>query len=317
MIVTISSKWYIKRVPTETYASQNRGWKWIKWWSNNDWDQIIELFHAKNHDELLFFTDNWRCFKLFVYEIPQASRIARWQALVNFLNLQKDEKISTVLNFTQSDWKFIFMATTNWTVKKSPIEDFENVRKSWLIAAKVKPWNLLKWVKVTDWEAEIMLVSREWKSIRFSEKDVRVMWRTASWVRWIRLKWEDEVIEMDSIKSLENTELLTVMENWLAKMTKANQYRLQSRGWSGVKVANITAKTWKVAWAAVIEEWDTPDLLLMSNNWLMIRMASEKIPSKWRATQWVIIMRFKVKSDKVSSVSLVPSEEEIWEWREE
>ena len=318
MIVTISKKWYIKRMPVNTYSSQNKWGKWVKW-NSNDEDMIINVFHAKNHDELLFFTDNWRCFKLNVYEIPQASRIARWQALVNFLNLADKEQISTVLNFSQSHWKFIVMATLNWTIKKTNINEFASVRRSWLIAAKVKPWNLLKWVKVTDWEQEISLVTKEWKSIRFSEKDVRSMWRTASWVRWIKLKDWDEVIEMDCISPESNSKLMNVMENGLSKMTDIKEYRLQSRWWTWVKVANLTAKTWKVAWAKIIQEWasDDQDLLLMSQKWITIRMPLSQIKTSWRSTQWVIIMRMKEKWDKVASVSLIPNEEKVEEWLKE
>ncbi len=318
MIVTISKKWYIKRMPVDTYSSQNKWWKWVKW-NSNDEDMIINVFHAKNHDELLFFTDNWRCFKLNVYEIPQASRIARWQALVNFLNLADKEQISTVLNFSQSNWKYIVMATLNWTIKKTDINEFASVRRSWLIAAKVKPWNLLKWVKVTDWEQEISLVTKEWKSIRFSEKDVRSMWRTASWVRWIKLKEWDEVIEMDCISPESNSKLMNVMENGLSKMTDIKEYRLQSRWWTWVKVANLTAKTWKVAWAKIIQEWtsDDQDLLLMSQKWITIRMPLSQIKTSWRSTQWVIIMRMKEKWDKVASVSLIPNEEKVEEWLKE
>ena len=306
MVVTVSEKWYIKRVPVSTYAAQNRGGKWVKWFQADD-DVLTHLFHSKNHNEILFFTDKWRCFKLSVYEIPEASRIARGQALVNFLQLEKDEQVTWILDVTANNWKFLFMATTDWTIKKTKIEEFKNVRRNWLIAIKLKKWNLLKWVKLTTWDAQIMLVSRDWKSIRFQESDVRHIWRNASWVRWIRLKWEDEVVEMDSLENINASSLLVVMENWLSKMTNVTEYRMQSRGWSWVKVANITSKTWKVAWAKLINSFSNKDLLLMSKNWLTIRMDIEDIPKKWRATQWVIIMRMKEPWDRVSNIALIPN----------
>ncbi|MCD5382999.1 DNA gyrase subunit A [Candidatus Gracilibacteria bacterium] len=314
MIVTISKKGYIKRMPVDTYSSQNKGGKGVKGNSNEE-DMIINVFHAKNHDELLFFTDNGRCFKLNVYEIPQASRIARGQALVNFLNLGEKEQISTVLNFSQSDGKFIVMATLNGTIKKTDINEFANVRRSGLIAAKVKPGNLLKWVKVTNGEMEISLVTKEGKSIRFSEKDVRSMGRTASGVRGIKLKDGDEVIEMDCISPESNSKLMNVMENGLSKMTDIKEYRLQSRGGTGVKVANLTAKTGKVAGAKIIQEGTTDDrdLLLMSQKGITIRMPLSQIKTSGRSTQGVIIMRMKEKGDKVASVSLIPNEEKVEE----
>ena len=308
MVVTISEKGYIKRVPEDTYSAQNRWGKWIKWFS---WDEdvLTHMFHSKNHNELLFFTDMWRCFKLSVYEIPLATRIARGQALVNFLQLDKDELVTWILDITSGNWKYLFMATTDWIIKKTSIDEFKNVRRSWLIAIKLKKWNLLKWVKLTTWTDQIMLVSREWKSIRFKESDVRFMWRSAAWVRWIRLKWDDKVVEMDVLIEADNINLLVVMENGLAKVTSVKEYRIQTRGWSWVKVANITKKTWKVAWAKFILPTTSQDLLLMSNKWLTIRVDVNNIPSKWRATQWVIIMRMNNPWDTVSNIALIPKED--------
>lgn len=311
VVVTVSEKWYIKRVPENTYTAQNRGWKWIKWFEWEE-DVITHLFQTKNHNNLLFFTDFGRCFKLAVHEIPQASRTARGQALVNFLQLDKDESVTAVLDITASQWKYLFMATTDWTVKKTELEEFKNVRSNWLIAIKLEKWNFLKWVKITSWTDQIMLITREWKSIRYEEWDVRSVWRTAMWVRWIRLQDWDGVVEMDAVTKDSVAQLLVVMENGLSKTTDINEYRLQSRWWSWVKVANLTSKTGKMAWAKIIKEWDESDLLLISSKWLIIRMKLEDIPSKWRATQWVIIMRMNDPKDKVMKITLIPKEE-VWE----
>ncbi|MBT4936727.1 DNA gyrase subunit A [Candidatus Peregrinibacteria bacterium] len=315
MIVSISSRGYIKRVAANTYKSQGRGGKGIKGASSTGTDKekeedtIINLFHTKNHNKLLFFTDRGRCFKLEVYEIPQASRTAKGQALPNFLQLDNAEKVTAVLDTTANQGKYLFMATTSGTVKKTPLEDFANVRRNGLIAIKLKEDNLLQWVKVTSGEDMIMMITSEGKSIRFNESDVRSMGRSASGVRGIRLKGHDKVVEMDIVKELESAELLVTMENGLGKMTKVGEYREQSRGGSGVKVANITPKTGKVAGAKIIETQDR-DLMIISNEGLMIRMALSDVPSRGRATQGVIIMRMKKSKDKVASIMLIPREEE-------
>jgi DNA gyrase subunit A len=313
MIVSMSSRGYIKRVAANTYKSQIRGGKGIKGASSTatteEEDTIINLFHTQNHNNLLFFTDRGRCFKLEVYEIPQASRTAKGQALPNFLQLDNNEKVTAVLDTTANKGKYLFMATTEGTVKKTPIEDFQNVRRNGLIAIKLKNENLLQWVKVSSGEDMITMITSEGKSIRFNESDVRSMGRTASGVRGIRLKGHDRVVEMDIIQDIETAKLLVVMENGLGKMTNIQEYREQNRGGSGVKVANLTKKTGKIIGAKIIENQDK-DLMIISEEGLMIRMALSDVPSRGRATQGVIIMRMKKTSDKVSSIMLIPKQEE-------
>ncbi len=311
MVVSISARGYIKRVPSSTYKSQHRGGKGIKGAQNNDDDYITDLFHTTNHNDLLFFSSRGRCFKLPVYEIPQATRTAKGQALPNFLQLDNDEKITAVLDFTanKEGGKYLFMATTDGTVKKTDLESFANVRRSGLIAIKLKNENFLEWVKVTSGKDMIIMVTSEGKSIRFKEEDVRSMGRTASGVRGIRLKGRDFVVEMDAIKS-EETDLLAVMENGLGKLTKISEYREQNRGGSGVKVANLTSKTGKVAGAKIIESESSHDLMIISKEGLMIRMSLNDIPSRSRATQGVIIMRMKTDTDKVASIMLIAKEDE-------
>lgn len=311
VVVSISQRGYIKRVPTNTYAAQNRGGKGIKGATvTGDDDAIIHLFYTKNHNNLLFFTSRGRCFKLDVYEIPQASRTAKGQALPNFLQLDPNEQVTAVLDVTANQGKYMFMATTDGTVKKTPIEEFKNVRRNGLIAIKLHDDNLLEWVKLTGGEDMIMMVSREGKSIRFNESDVRSMGRTAAGVRGIKLKGLDKVIEMDIVKDPENAELLVVMENGLGKSTQVSEYREQNRGGSGVKAANLTTKTGKVAGAKIIEGGKEGDLMLISVEGLMIRMKLDAVPSRGRATQGVIVMRMKSATDKVASLMLIPSEDD-------
>lgn len=314
MIVSISSRGYIKRVPTNTYKAQNRGGKGIRGTSlgTDDEDTITHLFHTKNHNDILFFSSRGKCFKLPVYEIPQASRTARGQALPNFLQLEEGEKITAILDTTAHQGKYMFMATKTGTVKKTPIEDFKNVRKNGLIAIKLKEGDILEWVKMTTGEDMIMMITSEGKSIKFKEADVRSMGRNATGVRGIKLKGHDFVVEMDTINE-ESSELLVVMQNGLGKMTPVSEYREQNRGGSGIKVANLTNKTGKVAGAKIIQAESTDDLMLMSFEGICMRMSLSDIPSRGRATQGVIIMRMKQKTDKVSSIMAIPADDDIEE----
>jgi DNA gyrase subunit A len=312
MIVSISARGYIKRLPNDTYKAQNRGGKGVKGVSlkGDEIDPITHLFFTKNHNDILFFSDKGKCFKLPVYEIPQASRTSKGQALPNFLQLEEGEKITAILDLTANQGKYMFMATKKGTVKKTNLEEFKNVRKNGLIAIKLKEDDLLKWVNITTGKDQIMMVTREGKSIKFSEENVRSMGRTASGVRGIKLKGFDYVVEMDRIPAEEEAELLTIMENGLGKNSSVTEYRTQTRGGSGVKVANLTNKTGKVVGAKIIKQESRGDLMLMSQEGLVIRMSIENIPTRGRTTQGVIIMRMKKKSDKVSSLMLIPSEEE-------
>ena len=305
MMVMLSKENYIKRVPTKTFKAQHRGGKGIIGGTTKDDDEIKLIKFAKNHDELLYFTNKGRVFQLPVYEIPQASRQSKGQAIVNLLQLQDDEHITAILNANDNfSGEALVMATKNGTVKKTKVEDFKNVRKSGLIAIKLRDGDSLEWVREVSKEQEVMIVTREGKCIRFNEKECRPMGRSSIGVRGIKLKPEDEVVEMDVVKMSETAELLVVMGNGLGKMTAIKSYRLQARGGTGVKTANITAKTGKIVGAKVIEENTDADMILMSKSGQIIRLHVKNIPSQGRATQGVYLMRLK-PNDKVASISLV------------
>lgn len=308
MIVTISSRGYIKRVHENTYQSQKRGGKGIKGSVGDQDDVITHLFHSKNHNNILFFTTKGRCFQLSVYEIPEMSRTARGQALPNFLQLESDEKVTAVLDITKNQGENMFMATELGVVKKTPVSAFANVRKNGLIAIKLREDDVLKWVKTTSGDDNIMMISNEGKSIKFNEVDVRSMGRTASGVRGIKLRGFDKVVEVDVVRNEEDS-LMVVMENGLGKITKVSEYRKQTRGGVGVKVANVTTKTGKVAGAKILADRSS-DVLIMSAGGQIIRMAIDDIPQRGRNTQGVIIMRKKTPSDKVTSLMLIPANDE-------
>lgn len=309
MIVVMSKENYIKRVIPGSFRTQNRGGKGIIGSTTKEEDEIKLICSALNHDEILFFTNKGRVFRLPVYELPQGTRISKGQAIVNFLQLQKDESVSSILN-TKDNFtgQYLMMATIKGTVKKTPVEDFKNVRKSGLIAMKLRPDDSLEWVRESSKGNEVVLVTHEGKCIRFKEEDARPLGRPSIGVRGIKLKSGDKVVEMAIVPS-EETELLVVMENGLGKMTKIGNYRLQSRGGTGVKTANVTAKTGKIIGAKTLDSDTNADLVMMSKLGQVIRIHSKAIPSQGRATQGVYLMRLP-KDDMIASISLIDHVEE-------
>ncbi|MBT3349203.1 DNA gyrase subunit A [bacterium] len=303
MLAVLTKENYIKRVSPSAFRTQRRGGVGVVGVKTKDEDVIAKARYGTNHNELLFFTSQGRVFQLPMYEIPEASRQAKGTPIVNLLQLQQDERITEILNLSQSIGEYLFFCTTKGTVKKTALEEFKNVRRSGLIAQKIKSGESLLWVRVSSGEDEVFIVSREGKSIRFPEKDVRSMGRSASGVRGIKLKPGDEVVEMELLRD-DTAKLLVVMENGLGKMSKVSLYRGQSRGGSGIKVANVTAKTGKIAGARVVSPDVKGDLLMVAEKGQTIRVPLADIKTSGRATQGVILMRPSA-GDKVSSVSLL------------
>ena len=305
MIVMLSRENYIKRIPISTFRAQHRGGKGIIGGTTKEEDEIKLIKYASNHDELLYFTNRGRVFGLPVFELPMASRQAKGQAIVNLLQLQEDEVVTSILNTGENfTGKYLFSATTKGMIKKTPIEDYKNIRKSGLIAIKLRDDDSLEWVKEVNDKDEIMIITKEGKSIRFPEEEARPLGRASIGVRGIKLKVGDKVVEMDAIKDKETAQLLVVMENGLGKMTKVIDYRSQSRGGTGVKTANITSKTGKIVGAKILDKSLNADLIIISKNGQVIRMNVKDIPSIGRATQGVTLMRLK-PGDHVASISLI------------
>jgi len=305
MIVMLSRENYIKRMSPSSFKAQGRGGKGIIGGTTKEEDEIRVIVYGTNHEELLYFTNRGRVFRLPIYEIPLGSRTAKGQAIVNLLQLQENEYVTAILNsgekFTE---EFLLIATKNGTVKKTPVADFANVRKSGLIAIKLRDNDSLEWVKETSKGDEIIIVTKNGKSIRFHEDDARPMGRASIGVRGIKIKTDDEVVEMNVVKDKENAQLLVVMENGLGKMTSVKDYRTQTRGGTGVKTANITAKTGKVIGAKIIDQDLDADLIIASKVGQIIRLNIKNIPSQGRATQGVYLMRMH-ENDKVASISLI------------
>ncbi|MDA1060856.1 MAG: DNA gyrase subunit A [bacterium] len=305
VMVMLSKENYIKRIPVSSFTSQKRGGKGIIGGTTKDEDEIKLIKYAFNHDELLYFTNQGRVFKLPVFEIPTASRQAKGQAIVNLLQLQEGEIVTAILKTGESfTGQFLFMATNKGTIKKTKVEDFGNVRKSGLIAIRLRDGDSLEWVRECSELDEVILVSKEGKCIRFNEKDARPMGRASIGVRGMKLKSGDQVVEMDIVNDKETAEVLVIMANGLGKMTKVKDYRFQTRGGSGVKTAQLTTKTGKVVGAKIISSNTDADMIIMSKSGQVIRLHSSQIPSQGRATQGVYLMRMK-PNDKVASISLI------------
>lgn len=312
-VVMMTKDGYIKRLASDAFAQQHRGGKGVMGLTTKEEDSVEAVFSTTTHQDMMFFTSRGRVFRLKAYEIPEASRTAKGQAIVNFLELGPGEKVTTVLCGDQKkdQAKFIMMVTARGTIKKTSINDFENVRRSGLIAIKLNDGDSLEWVKTTTSKDDVMLVSANGQSIRFSEDDVRAMGRVAAGVRGMKLKGEDYIVGMEVVTQAEVKaahQMLIIMENGYGKRTDVNEYGLQGRGGSGIKTAQITAKTGKLVSARIVEKTDTRDLLVVSVAGQVIRTPVTNVSELGRATQGVKVMRFKTADDKVATATIVLNE---------
>lgn len=307
-IVIITKSGYVKRVPPATYKTQGRGGKGVIGMTTKEEDVVEWLKTTNTHDDILFFTNKGRVFQTKVYELPEASRTARGQALVNFLDLPSDEAVSSVLTISKkTPGKYLILATKQGLIKKTIIEEFAKVRKSGLITIKLKGNDELRWVKYSTGNDEIILSTSNGQAIRFDENDVRSMGRTASGVRGMRLKKTDTLISMDLVSkkdNLDNVQLLIVTENGLGKKTDIKFYKKQRRGGSGIKTLKVTPKTGKIVSLHVINKTEEHDLIVVTRMGQTLRTPVGKISTLGRATQGVRIMTLEDK-DKVASTTII------------
>lgn len=309
-IVMLTEDGYIKRLPPDTFRTQARGGKGVVGLSTKEEDIVSQLFTTNTHAEILFFTSRGRVFRLKAYELPQGSRTSKGQAIVNFLQLSPGEKVTVTLSMDDiDDAKFLVMVTSRGTIKKSALDQFENVRRSGIIAITLDDGDELTWVKPSSGTDDISLVTKKGQSIRFSEDDVRAMGRTAAGVRGIKLGQNDNVIGMDIVdpkladKGL--LQLFVITENGMGKRTDLQEYKTQGRGGSGIRTAKVTDKTGGVVGAFISSTDDERDLMMISKDGIVIRTPFKSVPSLGRDTQGVRLMRFKEAGDRVSSVAFV------------
>jgi len=309
-IVMITRDGYIKRLPPETFKTQGRGGKGVAGVTTKEEDIVEHLFATTTHADLLFFTSRGRVFQLKAYDVPQASRVAKGQAIQNFLQLSQSEKVSAVLSMEElGEYKYLVMLTSKGTIKKTDIKDFKDVRRSGLIAINLHDEDNLEWVKPSSGNNDVVLITSQGQAIRFKEKDVRQMGRAAAGVRGIRLKRNDYVVGMDVVEpemvKKGMMELFVIAENGLGKRTNLKLYKVQHRGGSGIKTAKVSKKTGNLVGAHVVNSQDDRDLIIISTDGQVIRLPFASVNTSGRATQGVRLMRFKDEKDKVASIALV------------
>jgi DNA gyrase subunit A len=312
-IITLTQGGYIKRLNPATYRIQKRGGKGILGMKTIGEDIVEHFISANTHDNLLFFSDSGKVFQTPVYEIPEGQRVAKGRGLLNFLEISPQEKVLSLMPLSKKEkgfTKYLVISTKDGIIKKTALEEFENVRRSGLIAITLKKGDLLRKVSKTTGEDEIVLVTKKGQSIRFKEKEIRPMGRAASGVKGIRLKRGDEVIGMDVIAESQKSKvksqksyLLVVTENGYGKRTDLKEYRLQGRGGTGIKTAKITSKTGDLVASRVLLG-DEEDLIVISQKGQVIRTKISSIPILSRPTQGVRIMKLE-EGDHVASATCI------------
>jgi len=306
-IITITEKGYIKRMNPSVYRVQKRGGKGVIGAITKEEDAITKVLGIMTHDNLLFFTNSGKVFQTKAYEIPESTRVAKGQSIVNFLQLSQEESATAIVAFNKDDaYKYLLMTTEMGTVKKTAIADFENVRRSGLLSIKLEKGDALRWVQATTGSDEVIITTSEGQAIHFRESDVRPMGRAATGVRGIKLRKDDKVVGMDVIfKNQKGNQLLIISENGFGKRSDLKSYKVQKRGGSGIRTAKVTPKTGKIVGANVINVDDAEaDLLMSSEKGQIIRIPVKDVTVLGRATQGVRVMR-PDSGDKVSAITVL------------
>jgi DNA gyrase subunit A len=314
-ILTLTQGGYIKRINPATYKLQKRGGKGIMGMKTVAEDIVEHFLYCNTHDSLMVFTDSGKVFQTPVYEIPEGTRVAKGRGLLNFIELSGQDKVLSLFAVGKKDAelgvKYLVMITKDGIIKKTPLEDFKNARRSGLIAMSLKKGDVLRSVQKSTGEDELIITTRKGQSIHFREKDVRSMGRPAAGIHAMRLKKGDEVVGMDVINENSKSKaqnpksdtqyLFILMENGYGKRTDVKEYRLQTRGGSGIKTANVTPKTGNLVYAKVLGGAEE-DLIVISRKGQVIRTPVDAIPKISRSTQGVRIMKLE-EGDKVVSAA--------------
>ncbi len=308
VVVTMTTKGYVKRLPSSTYRAQGRGGKGIMGMVTRDADAVAHLFVTNTHDNILFFTNRGRAFQLKVYELPEAGRTARGVPVANIIAAEPGERVTAALTFEkgQSDG-YIVMATTRGTIKRTSLYDFRNVRRSGLIAIGLNDDDELAWVQLSTGNEDIMLVTSDGRAIRFEQEDVRSMGRPAAGVRGIRLQPDDRVVAMGLVA--EGGDLLIVTEEGYGKRSPLKDYPTHGRGGGGVATIRPGEKIGSIVAAAITTD-ELGDLILMSAGGQVIRQGLDHVPQLGRATQGVRLMRLNEGDNVVSMAFLGDSGDE-------
>lgn len=306
VIITLTHYGYIKRTPETTYKTQKRGGKGITGITTRDKDFVQNLYITSTHDTMLFFTNKGKVYSLKTYEIPEGKRQAKGTAIVNLLNLTGDEFVSAIIPISKYNPESnLLFVTKNGIIKKTKMDCFKNIRKNGIIAINLKEDDELISVKKTNGNREVILATSMGMAIRFSEKNVREMGRSATGVIAIKLKGNDKVVAMDLIE--EGNYLLVVSEYGYGKRTSLDEYKLQNRSGVGLKTYNVKDKTGKLISARVIDDDD--EIIMISKSGIIIRLKSKDISTMGRSTQGVKLMKINSKNDRVMAIAKYVEEE--------
>lgn len=305
IIVTVTKNGYIKRCTSDTYKIQNRGGVGVKGMSTNDEDFVEYLLNLSTHDYIMIFTNKGKVYRLKGYEIPEFSRQSKGLPIVNVLPVEKDEKISSIIKLNvENQEKYLILATKQGLIKRTNLEEFENIRTTGKICIKLKENDELIGVKKTNGESNILLASSEGRMNVFDENEIRVMGRTASGVKGINLG-SAKCVSIENVNDDDN--IVIVTENGYGKKTLISEYRKTKRGSKGVKALNITEKNGNIA--SIKKVIDDSDIMIITNQGIIIRLPLEQVSQLGRVTQGTRLINLK-SGQKVSSVSLVQKEKE-------
>ena len=308
VVVLLTTENYVKRTLTTDYRRQHRGGKGKKGMTTKEQDVIDQLVTCSTHDWLLFFTNRGRVFRLKAYEVPAASLQAKGVAVVNLLQLQPEEKITSIIRIVkgEDDQGYLFMSTTHGTVKKTALKDYANIRQTGLIAIKLDDKDELRWIRRSSGDDEIIISTHLGQAIRFKESDARPMGRAARGVRGIRLRPGDYVVGMDLAN--EDRKLLVMSENGYGKLTKVEHFAAHKRGGVGIKSAVVNKKTGNIVTVTSIDP-TASEVLMISTQGQTIRVSLADIPTLGRTTQGVRVMRLR-DNDTVTSIGFIPEQTE-------
>ena len=303
VVVTLTSANYIKRSQMAEYKRQGRGGKGRRGMATREEDVIEHVVNASTHDYLLFFTNKGRVFRLKTYEVPPVGLNAKGVAIVNLLQLQPEETVSAVINVSkQTSGGNLLMCTVRGVVKKTPFEQYQNVRQTGLIAINLDEGDELKWIRMTNSDNEVVISTQQGQAIRFHERDARPMGRVSRGVRGIRLRAGDQVIGMDIVEA--GSSIFVISEQGYGKRTKIAQFTPHARGGVGIRSAVVNAKTGPLVGVKTLSGEDTQEIIIISKNGQTIRLGLKNIPELGRATQGVRIMRLN-DGDRAVSLALV------------
>ncbi len=310
VIIAMSQSGYIKRLPRTTFKTQERGGKGVIGMTTKEEDTLDRILSAQTHDNMLFFTDRGRVYQVRVWDIPEASRQSKGQAVVNLINIEQGERVTSILAYSlkrqeqkEQGVEYILMATKNGTVKKSKLSEYENIRRNGLVAIKLEKGDELAWAKLTSSHDDVLLVSHEGKSIRFGETEVRPTARDTMGVRGILLKGTDHVVSLDMINAeTKKADFLTIMEKGIGKKTAVASFPKQKRGGQGVKVAEVKDKTGKVVVSQLVPA-ECESVILTSTYGQVVKLPIDRVPRLGRATSGVILMRFTNKHDTIAAAT--------------